>query len=576
MHCPFCHAKLSAPAVTEAREACCPECREWFTVRPEDLVSAAKETKTSRPAVRFVILGLICLVFLIGLGFYVFSDRDKDAAKRSSGEATAPQIQGVNTERSAISAIKTIRSAIVETTDSYLGEPMLSVRFYDGRSAIDADVDKIIRQLENVASPVALDLSGCEQVTDGALVHANRIQHLQALSLHDTNVTDSGLACLEDLHELRWLRLSERCTDVGLAHLENLKSLEVLIVSSNGITDAGLAHVAQLSKLRKLSVWSKNITEAGYRHLAGLSKLEELHAGEMGFTLGDVALNCIPSLVNLKELDIGGAGLTDSGLAAIKNHSGLKQLHIWADGAKISPAGLRSLGLLPQLEHLTVVRCRAINGEGMAALQGMPALRELVVFLRDLGDSLKPEATSFMQGSGNLRRFRTDGIEDAALQHLGGLSDLADLDLSDSKVSDGGLEHIGKISNLKSLGLAHTAVTDGGLVRISKLRNLESLNLADTHIGDGGVAHLRGLKMLKVLDLHQTVLTDRGLADLANLPDLEVLTLWQTDVSDAGLASLKRLPKLRWIHVGNTKVTAAGRQDLKESFRELAVVGGDR
>ena len=53
--------------------------------------------------------------------------------------------------------------------------------------------------------------------------------------------TDDELACLGELHEVRWLNLaSDRVTDAGLKHFGGLSHLRMLCLRGNRITGYGI------------------------------------------------------------------------------------------------------------------------------------------------------------------------------------------------------------------------------------------------------------------------------------------------------------------------------------------------
>lgn len=115
------------------------------------------------------------------------------------------------------------------------------------------------------------------------------------------------------------------------------------------------------------------------------------------------------------------------------------------------------------------------------------------------------------------------------------------------KIGDSHLVHLKPVATqIAWLNLANTKITDDGLAQLEELKNLRRLHLEKTAIGDAGLAHLKGLSELRYLNLYGTKVTDAGLANLKGLANLEKLYLWQTAVTDAGAADLqKALPNLQ-------------------------------
>ncbi len=112
---------------------------------------------------------------------------------------------------------------------------------------------------------------------------------------------------------------------------------------------------------------------------------------------------------------------------------------------------------------------------------------------------------------------------DADLAHLKGLTALAGLCLSDTKITDAGLVHLKGLKRLVELDLSETQVTDAGLSHLKSLTGLRSLALSNTKITDAGLVHLKGLTELRELFISDTHVTDAGVAELkAAVPRLRV------------------------------------------------------
>jgi hypothetical protein len=54
-------------------------------------------------------------------------------------------------------------------------------------------------------------------------------------------------------------------------------------------------------------------------------------------------------------------------------------------------------------------------------------------------------------------------ITDAGLAHLAGLTNLASLDIEQSKVSDRGLEHLKSLTKLREISIRETKITEEGI-----------------------------------------------------------------------------------------------------------------
>ncbi len=112
---------------------------------------------------------------------------------------------------------------------------------------------------------------------------------------------------------------------------------------------------------------------------------------------------------------------------------------------------------------------------------------------------------------------RQSQINDAALAHLDGLTQLRCLIIDETTVTDAGLVHLEGLTQLQLLNLDGTHVTDAGLVHLRGLRKLDQLSLAGTQVTDAGLVHLDGLTQLRGLDLERTHVTDAGVQRLHDI-----------------------------------------------------------
>ena len=139
----------------------------------------------------------------------------------------------------------------------------------------------------------------------------------------------------------------------------------------------------------------------------------------------------------------------------------------------------------------------------------------------------------------------------------------------DGRATDLELVHVGNLTRLRNLQLSQSEVTDSGLVYLQGLTSLKRLTLKSTGVTDAGLAHLKGLTSLEEIRLQATDCSDAGLAHLGASPHLKVLGLAGTRVTPAGLARLKAAIRLEQVILGGTRVTDddlvhfAGMKNLK-------------
>ena len=139
-------------------------------------------------------------------------------------------------------------------------------------------------------------------------------------------------------------------------------------------------------------------------------------------------------------------------------------------------------------------------------------------------------------------------------------------------LSDALMIHVGRLSGLEELDLSQSAVTDSGILQLRGLKNLRVLKLTDTAIGDAGLAHLSRLTNLRVLNLDGNAISDAGLTHLSGLSNLLELSLEDTGLTDAGLIHLKGLMNLRFLNLKGTRVSFPGVQDLQRSLPKVKLV----
>lgn len=191
-------------------------------------------------------------------------------------------------------------------------------------------------------------------------------------------------------------------------------------------------------------------------------------------------------------------------------------------------------------------------------------------------------------------------VTDAALKHLGAMTQLESLNLRNTSITGSGFSDLSALSHLKSLdlslcgrlsednlrylrglpslaalsfeGVSHTwSNKESWVWRLRTVRRIRvrqpsypDQSLAEERGGvtDSGVAIIITLPHLKALSLVKTRITDKALTSLAGLDTLESLNLTQTDVSDAGLKQLASCANLRELSLDLTPVGDAGLEHL--------------
>lgn len=157
--------------------------------------------------------------------------------------------------------------------------------------------------------------SGTLGETDTALAGLRRLPYLRSLALGGSlDLTDDSLMRLASLTKLRSLSLTHvRVTPDGLAHLEQLKALETLMIQDAPLVDAIPPVLRGLVNLKNLQL---NGTRIGDHDLIGLESLEQLEElGLSGTRISDLALMHLRVLKRLKRLDVSATRATAAGVA---------------------------------------------------------------------------------------------------------------------------------------------------------------------------------------------------------------------------------------------------------------------
>ncbi|XP_077840336.1 leucine-rich repeat-containing protein 29 isoform X12 [Macaca mulatta] len=270
----------------------------------------------------------------------------------------------------------------------------------------------------------SLDLSGCSELTDGALLAVSRgLRHLRRLSLGKLQrLTDAGCTALGGLRELQSLNMAECClvrgrelaqalgsvhgapsqlASLSLAHCSSLKdasvlsmipalglSLRVLDLSScvaltNRTLQAICTYLTHLSVLRL--AWCRELCDWGLlgleEPLQGTQPRPELEHQASG-TKDPCPEPQGPSLLMLRalqELDLTACSkLTDASLAKVLQFPQLRQLSLSLLPELTDKGLLAVAGGCPSLEHLALSHCTRVSDKGWAqAASSWPRLQHL-------------------------------------------------------------------------------------------------------------------------------------------------------------------------------------------------------
>jgi RNA polymerase sigma factor (sigma-70 family) len=164
---------------------------------------------------------------------------------------------------------------------------------------------------------------------------------IRCVRLSGAGVDDSLLDAVSKMPGVTSLHLNRvAVTSDGLAHVQRLCKLELLLIQGSKVTAEGLKRLGKVEKLKSLTLCGNDLGAAGFAHLGTLTRLEYLNLESTRCTDNDVAL--LTPLANLTDLDLGyNPGVTDAGL---RHLTGLKKLAgLRLHGTKVTDAGVAEL-----------------------------------------------------------------------------------------------------------------------------------------------------------------------------------------------------------------------------------------
>ncbi len=198
-----------------------------------------------------------------------------------------------------------------------------------------------------------LDLFGCP-ITGKGLAELTKLRSLKELWLACSRVTLSDLAQLNAIPSLTYLRVQDIKRGPGVLDIGKLTQLEKLIIGLQGnqaFRDEDLACLAKFTRLKWLQGIG-GISDVGMAHLAGLTSIERLSVAGPGLT--DKGMACLANMKNLNSLWLTG-DFTDRGLRHLEGLQGLRHLNITSEDAFNNAAIERLRQKLPKLHTLTLV-----------------------------------------------------------------------------------------------------------------------------------------------------------------------------------------------------------------------------
>lgn len=277
----------------------------------------------------------------------------------------------------------------------------------------------------------------------------------------------------------------------------------------------------------------------------------------------------LSQLPRLRSLIVAGGKSQAEDLVPLGKIQTLRNLDLRQNS--VDAAGLIHLAPLADLRALRLSPDTSLDSAGLDAILNLSQLRVLALDFQWIGAAAELEQLRSLE---NLEELYLAGtlVDDDAVAVLAQFPRLKKLRIAQTKVSDAGLAHLGGASQLQELDLSENAkITNAGMSHLSGLTQLVRLNLWRVAISDEGISHLAPLVNLQWLNVDNTLLSDDGLQYLSGMQELSYLHLGSTSVTDAGLVHLEPLTALRDLKVTRTGVSAAGASALTEKLPEITI-----
>ena len=372
--------------------------------------------------------------------------------------------------------------------------------------------DQGLRCLARLPGLRHLDLGGCGRVTDRGLDVLRQLPALETLVLAGTPITDAGTAALEPCQRLRHVDLMGTATgDGALRSLSGKPGLSDLR-SGDEVTDAGLALLDQLPVFRSWHGGERRMAllsfdagpnylllrgrfgDDGLTHLTALEGLYALNLDSRQLGLTSRGLAALSALPHLEWL---GANATDESMPAIAALPHLRFL--MCQDTTAGDDGFAALGRSQTIEYLWGRRCHNLRRRGFLGLAAMPALRALSVSCLNVDD----EGLAALPGFPALRELMPMDVPDHGYRHVGRCGALESLILMYCReTTDAATGHLTGLSRLTTYFASYTRITDRTPALLGTMPTLEEITL-DTCVGltDTGIAALAGLPRLRRLSL---------------------------------------------------------------------------
>ncbi|MDA1049940.1 MAG: protein kinase [Planctomycetota bacterium] len=448
----------------------------------------------------------------------------------------------------------------------------------------------LIRSLPQALGLLHIDKTGMTNENFASLSDVS----LESLQLYDVPIDDLGASHIGTIVGLRALTFQNaELTDNGLAFLDQLDDLTSLNFRSVRISNRGLDHILPLSQLTSLELADVNVTAEG---LVGLKQLQKLASLKLrGASISNAVIPHLRELGDLTRLELIATTVDDEALADLSEFDQLTFLDV--SDSRITPKGVASLRtLLPDCDiHPLVLEFERNVAQWVLSIGGTVRVHGQVTAAPSIQSLEELPENAFRLLSIDL--YANDQVRNEDLDRLKGLQQLEGVTLARSSIDTAGARHLAEIPSLKWIYLGHTKINNEVIDALLNLQNLDSLGLGDTfvsdeaiersnghavltkleltgeHFTDRSLAQLKKFPKLGWLELNRSRITDEGLRHLVSLPLVD-LNLSQTNTTDTAVPFLQQLTTLKKLNLEGTRVSASALAELREALPSCRITAG--
>jgi hypothetical protein len=208
--------------------------------------------------------------------------------------------------------------------------------------------------LASLAGAANLGFLGCQDALcdDRAMQHIANIPKLRMLMGQGAVAGDEGWEALSRSQTIEhiWGRENPNLGSRGFAALASMPSLEGLAVELTRVDDAALALLPHFPALRKLVTMGLN--DDGFRHVGACDRIEDLTCMYCRDT-GDAATAHLQYMTRLKSYYAGATQITDASCVTLGAITSLEKIELW-ETQGVTNAGIAALAGLPRLRELSL------------------------------------------------------------------------------------------------------------------------------------------------------------------------------------------------------------------------------